>query len=448
MWIKLLMAIIVLWSPAVGLAGAPEDYEKARINFAAAGACQAAYSNRQGNMAIAAFTKEGWVVEPYRQSNDKADVKFVLAWDKNSKRDRDVYMLAIAGTESVRDAKVDMRAGKVPFAGATLEEFEANAARKDLPPEAPRVHEGFNQVTQLLLSVDTVQSNDDQKGTARKLWEILRADTHDKIYITGHSLGGSVAELFAARLLELGVRPDQIEVITFGAAAVGNEAFVQQFDGKFPLTRFVTEGDPVPHALRKVYGGYRHLGKEVTWTLSDTVKTDTVRSYSPHDMAVYLDAAIKRYLPLRRKMLSDGLTPPMEPIAGKPRLYVAPIKNSLPKGLQEEFAFMRDGLLEDYDDILPGYVPGQGGETSREWLKQAAEAGCDLMATAEVQAVKMQNNTYYVSLIHNVYRVSDGQVVSVGSYGNSTKTLTPLLAFLNGARTMYEDSAAWAGSQP
>ena len=231
---QLLLAALILLLPVPALAGTLEDYQEARKLFAAVAACQAAYSNRHGGIAIEAFAKEGWEMEPYRQSDDKADVKFVLAWDKASKRDRDGYLLAVAGTESARDAKVDLRTAKVPFDGSTLEEFAVNAARKDLPPEAPRVHEGFNQVAQLLLTVESAQSNDDQKGTARKLWEILKEDTHDKVFLTGHSLGGAVATLVAARLLELGVSPEQIEVVSFGAPAVGNEAFVQKYDGKFP----------------------------------------------------------------------------------------------------------------------------------------------------------------------------------------------------------------------
>lgn len=443
--VKLLL-LLTLTIPGTAWAGILEDYSEARLLLAATSACQAAYSNRQGTMVAAAFAKEGWQLEPYRKSNDKADARFVLAWDKNSKRDHDVYLLAVAGTENSRDAKVDMRTGKVPFAGATLDEFADYAARKDLPPEFPRVHEGFNQVAQLLLTVEATQSNDAQSGVPRKLWEILRDDSYDKVYLAGHSLGGAVATLVAARLLELGVRPEQIEVITFGAPEVGNEAFVQKYDGKFPLKRIVNGGDPVPHALRKVYGGYRHLGKETVWPVPAVLETDTVKKYTPHDMAVYLDGALRKYLPLRRDALREGIVAAMEPLDGRPRLYLAPIKNLLPKALQSEFAYMAAGLLEEYDGIIPGFILGTAEGSRPEQLKLAAEAGADLLIMAEIQAVKLQNDTYFVSLNQTVYRVADGQTLSVGAYSNNTKVLTPLLALMNDSRNMYEDSRAWAGA--
>ena len=150
-----------------------------------------------------------------------------------------------------------------------------------------------------------------------------------------------MAILAAARLMDMGVRPEQIEVIALGSPTVGNEAFAQLFDNKMPLTRIVVAGDPVPQALRKVFGGYRHFGREIVWPLPETLK-----NYIPHEMPVYMDIALKRYYPVRRRAVTEGIISASAPIPGKPRLYVAPIKNSLPKALQEEFAFMREGLLE------------------------------------------------------------------------------------------------------
>ena len=171
--------------------------------------------------------------------------------------------------------------------------------------------------------------------------------------------------------------------------------------------------------------------------------------YTPHDMALYLDGAMKKYLPLRRQVLNEGLIPAEEPIAGKPRLYVAPVKNSLPKDLQKEFPVMMDGLLEQYDDILPGFVldQGTGNATASELLKKAAEAGCDLLAVTEIHGEKMQNNQFYIALNQTIYRVSDGSTVSLGGYSSNTKVMTPLLAFMNDSYTMFKDSPQWAGAK-
>ena len=441
--VKCLLLLLLILHPLQCWAGTLEDYNEARKFFLVTAACVAAYSNRTGNMAVNGFIQEGWQVEPHKLNGEKADVKFLLAWDSKSQEDKDRYLLAVAGTENVRDAKVDMRTNKVYFAGATLEEFAANAARKDMPPEAPRVHEGFNQVTQLLLSLQSDQSNDALKGKARMLTTILHDDKEDKVYLLGHSLGGAVVTLLAARLLAMGVMSDQIEVVTLGAPSVGNEAFVQLNEGKFSLTRIVVAGDPVPQALRRVYGGYRHFGKEIVWPVPEALK-----SYTPHDMPVYLDIAMKKYQTARRQAIKEGLLPASEPIPGKPRMYVAPIKNSLPQELQGEFVSMKQCLLDEYEDIAPGFVLDPGPASDAIPLYKAANAECDLLVIAEIQAEKLQNgNDYVVSLVQTVYWVKDGSVASVGNYGSRTKVLTPMLALLGDAKKMSADSAIWANAK-
>ena len=99
-----------------------------------------------------------------------------------------------------------------------------------------------------------------------------------------------------------------------------------------------------------------------------------------------------------------------------------------------------------YEDILPGFILDPGASYDETTMKKAAEAECELLAVPEFQAYKLQNegNTYYVSLIHTVYRVTDGTVLSVGNYGSNTKVLTPMLALIHGANQMAADSESWA----
>ncbi len=437
---RMLLFLYAISLPVTVSAGTMSEYLEAKKIFLAAGACMAAYTTRPGSLAIAAFEQQGWHVEPFKNQGEKADAKYLLAWDTNSKADQDFYLLAIAGTESLRDAKVDLRTKKVYFAGTTLEEFAANAARNDLPPGVPRVHEGFNQATQVLLSAKSAQANDQQAGTERMVPSILKEDSEDKLYLVGHSLGGAVVTLAAARLLDMGVHPGQIEVITFGAPAVGNEAFVQKYDGKFAVTRIVLPRDPIPEALRKVFGGYRHIGNEVKWPLPDILK-----SYFSHDISVYVDLALKNYYSKRRAAINEGLIPRSEPMQGKNRLYVAAIKNNLLPALQSEFSFMQEALWEEYDSILPGCVTDSGEKTALSEMEAAAAAGCTLLVAPEIQAVRVRDDdTYYISLTQTVYRVSDGTTVNAGIYGGNTKELTPLGALINEIQTMRRESAAWA----
>ena len=444
----LLLVFVVSWTGSVSAAatsaGTTKDtlaeYLEARRIYIAAAACVAAYSSRTGSLAAAAFEEAGWHVEPHKEVSAKADVKYLVAWDSGSQLDRDRYLLAIAGTENARDAKVDMRTKKVYFAGTTLEEFAVNAARNDLPPDVPRVHEGFNQVAQLLITAEASQANDDKAGMLRTLANILKEDHEDKVYLVGHSLGGAVVTLTAARLLDMGVNTKQVEVITFGAPAVGNEAFEQKYDGKFAVTRIVVADDPVPYALRKVFGGYRHIGQEVVWPATGPLQT-----YFSHDVPVYMDLAAKRYYLARRTAINEGVLAPSEPVAGKNRIFVAPVKNSLPSALQSEFAVMQEALWDEYDQVLPGHVADSGEKSTSTNLEKAAAAGCTLLVVPEIQAVRVRDeNTYYVSLNHTVYRVADGETLSVGLFGSNTKTLTPLGALIHGARSMRQESPSWA----
>jgi predicted lipase len=66
-----------------------------------------------------------------------------------------------------------------------------------------------------------------------------------KVLITGHSLGGALAMLYASML-----RKDDVEVtqlITFGQPRVGNGKFAEEFSRlEIPYIRFVNETDAVP----------------------------------------------------------------------------------------------------------------------------------------------------------------------------------------------------------
>jgi len=435
---------LILLLPLRASAGTLEDYTEARKMFWATAASMAAYSNRPASLVTESFAQQGWKIVKREQVADNADVQFILAWDANSQLGRNHYLLAVAGTESKLDVKVDLRTSKVYFAGSTLEEFAANAARTDLPPDAPRVHKGFNQVAQLLLSMETIQTQYEQNGKPKLLTSFLQENPDEKVFLVGHSLGGAVVTLIAARLVDMGVRPEQIEVIALGAPTVGNEAFVQRYDGKFPLTRIVVEGDPVPLALRKVFGGYRHFGTVFEYPASYTVK-----GYFQHDMTVYLDVALKRYFSIRRKALDEGVLPLATPLPDKPRLYVAPIKNSLPAALQEEFTFMKEGLLEKYEAILPGFVLDPGKTYDETTMQKAAAAGCELLVVPEIHAekVRQEENTYYVSLLQSVYRVKDGTLLNLGSYGSGTKVLTPLEALLHDSGEMKAESSEWINNK-
>lgn len=104
------------------------------------------------------------------------------------------------------------------------------------PWKNTRVHEGFQDAflpTALLIG--------------KALGELRR--THE-IWVTGHSLGGALAVLLTATLLENEIPVEGL--YTFGAPRVGDKAFARGLNraltGKAHY-RVVNEGDLVPHLL-------------------------------------------------------------------------------------------------------------------------------------------------------------------------------------------------------
>ena len=97
-----------------------------------------------------------------------------------------------------------------------------------------------------------------------EIWEPLLARITktlygQKIILTGHSLGGALAQLSCVRLMDLGV--PLANLCTFGAPALGDKNFSNQFNFRFPerFFRVVNEGDGVVD-LPSEGMGYYHSG--------------------------------------------------------------------------------------------------------------------------------------------------------------------------------------------
>ncbi|WP_054118578.1 lipase family protein [Porphyrobacter sp. AAP60] len=90
----------------------------------------------------------------------------------------------------------------------------------------------------------------------------LSGQTGVHLYITGHSLGGAIAQLMAYDMaVNRGADFASITVITSGAPRVGNPTFADAFERAVPDNlRIVVNHDPVP-AVPYVGGLYRHAGR-------------------------------------------------------------------------------------------------------------------------------------------------------------------------------------------
>lgn len=130
-------------------------------------------------------------------------------------------------------------------------------------------------------------------GFARHLEVILPRLTADaatancEVHITGHSLGGAAATLFAAQLLDR--HRDVRSLITFGAPRVGCPTFAELLDLEMSLdrrhmVRFVNLLDPVP--LIPTVWRFRHAGKPMYFSRDGSCKVAPSMSWMLYDRAM------------------------------------------------------------------------------------------------------------------------------------------------------------------
>jgi len=96
--------------------------------------------------------------------------------------------------------------------------------------------------------------------------QVAASSSSGKVFVVGHSLGGSMAQIFAADVALSGyVKAENIELITFGSPrALGHKLAKSSEIAKIKHSRLVNSFDPVPrHPLYgepHPLGGPRHVG--------------------------------------------------------------------------------------------------------------------------------------------------------------------------------------------
>ena len=244
------------------------DLNEAEIHLVCATCSMGAYSDDAGITLRSMLTARGWKIETLSRKNKRADAKAYLVSKGN------VKILAVAGTESLKDVEVDFRAGRVHLHdnSAPLDPTERDVADKFF------VHRGFRDYADVILG----------DGVFEHLKTSLEKNPNETLYLTGHSLGGSVAIIIGARLVDAGIPKDRVKVLTFGSMAVGSRAFAESYEDKIDLTRIVLKGD----VLKKSMGalGFAQFGETLVYR-NHNAKDDTLA----HSMSVYLDCAIREY---------------------------------------------------------------------------------------------------------------------------------------------------------
>lgn len=139
--------------------------------------------------------------------------------------------------------------------------WRTDTARFGFSPGWGRSHTGFIE------ALESADDGDRGQILTEKVRGLVGDDPETSVWVTGHSLGGALATLFTARLLDLQERGQRLNVrgmYTFGAPRVGDETFKRKMEAmaakhQVALVRFRNDSDlvtSVPFDLM----GYDHVG--------------------------------------------------------------------------------------------------------------------------------------------------------------------------------------------
>ena len=387
---------------------ASDELDETEIRLACAICSMGAYSDDESYLMRSMLAVRGWQIEKISRKNNLADAKAYLV----SKGD--VKILAVAGTESLKDVEVDFRVGRVQLNGNTALDADEKKAGDKL-----FVHRGFRDYADVVLG----------DGLAERLKTSLALNPRETIYLTGHSLGGSVATVAAIRLADSGVKKSQLKVISFGAMAIGSRALAAAYDDKIDLTRVVVKGDIVKKSLRAL--GYVQFGKTLDY------KQSVTSDHLEHKMAVYLDCALRDYLNSGGNLRYENQNKDDTPI------YVAPIflvkgsfhktdKNLILNAMNDNLTNHFSNLIFADERFIEVKEKNLADADFDEYVSAAKSLGCKYALIRILNAKKIREAKSGEKLVtlEELLIDKNGVPVSMKTSGASTENLTVLEAAL------------------
>lgn len=414
--------LCVLAFPLRAFAAAPD---LPALLFVEAVASEAAYSGELSELLRARLTAAGWEIVGAETVGYRGTVGRFFHMVRRDADGVELHLIAFPGTERGSDIWTDLRMKRAAFGGHAPAEF---LAVRDTPKEErggmPLVHRGFLDYCQAALFTDAAEG----ETAGERLAADLRAHPSEKLYLTGHSLGGAAAILAAARLSDLGVSPDQLVVTTFGAPAVGNEDFVRTYQDRFTPRRVVMRGDPVKDALPSPLG-FHHFGERIDWQPARTTAA------FPHTMTVYVDAALRRLYDTHDSSGALTFLVGQENRTAGHTVYLAPIVVEVDDALAEDVPYLR-AVLRDAQYVRNAATVFAPADTSGP-LDVAAQAraartvGAEQMLVYRISGEKLRDahETYRLTLERSVYD-RDGNLLAAGARSAATGALTPMEVIL------------------
>lgn len=410
----LLLLSLLLWA-ASALAAAPNvsrEYIDKYFTTVAAASCLGVYlpdSSTEFNY----LRSYGWELAPQTYSEAKVETNFVIARNYFPELHKRIFLVTFRGSASKKDWAVNLQTQKVNYGGADLNSMEDLAA-KPLREKAPAVHEGFNSYVNAVLRSSVL----DEAGNFKGVFKAAAEDGDAYLVLSGHSLGGAAATLLGERLVSLGLPKDKFTIVTFGAPAIGNEEFVQEYGEAVNLLRITNTADPVPGSLQTFFGGYKQFGQHIKYSLSPKL------SSMQHDMAMYFDYSVSELYKAFDKEVEQGRLYPVPDTKMTEGTPVVALWINEDERLHKVATVMdlKRFVADEYKRMLPSYVVmdkalGQDAYAEQDLVQLSRYAGADYILICGIDGSRQRNDSgWYLTLEQSLFD-KQGRMLSISSLG-------------------------------
>lgn len=355
----------------------------------------------------------GWRIMPQKLRSGRVESNFAIAHNYFPELKKRIFLVTFRGSANKKDWSINLKTNRVNYGGSTLAEMDV-LAKEPLRKSEPAVHSGFNTYVDTVLRTSVL----DDKGQLRGAFKAVAERADALMVLSGHSLGGAAATLLGQRLLDLGMPAERLCVVTFGAPAIGNEAFAVQYGSRLRLLRITNTADPVPGSLQTFFGGYKQFGQHIKYSLSPQI------SNMQHDMAMYFDYSVSDFYQEYDRQVALGRifpVPDRKITIGKPVVALW-IHESDNLSKLASIMDLKRFVTDEYKRMLPSYMVmskslDKEAYTHENIVEKSRFAGADYILVCGIDGYRQPEADGWYLTLDQVLFDEQGRMLTMSSLG-------------------------------
>ena len=126
-----LILLLSIFHTVPVLADALTAYQTARVEYISAWVALGTYNDRIGRIVHSELSDAGWDMKVMNEQSRQDAEKILFIEDKDFEPGKEIYLVAVTGTESKKDLAMDLNINKVFFGGSSPESFQ-EATKKQI----------------------------------------------------------------------------------------------------------------------------------------------------------------------------------------------------------------------------------------------------------------------------------------------------------------------------